>query len=97
MSKRHVVKQARLTSAAITDFQVEQCTDCDGGYYCGVEGATNVTGLCAAGYYCERGVDINNPHYAQVCLGSAVVTLVILTGRNVRFWPVCILHSTDVI
>ena len=47
-------------------FQANQCSDCDGGFYCDVEAATNVSGLCAAGHYCESGVDIPNPHHENV-------------------------------
>lgn len=45
-------------------WQVTQCKDCDGGYYCSVEGATNVTGPCDPGYYCQSGVDRSNPDNA---------------------------------
>ena len=38
-----------------------QCTDCDGGKHCSVEGSTAVTGDCDAGYYCQSGVDRPNP------------------------------------
>jgi len=40
---------------------VTQCTDCDGGKHCSVEGSTSVTGDCDAGYYCQSGVDRPNP------------------------------------
>jgi hypothetical protein len=40
---------------------VTQCTDCDGGKHCSVEGSTAVTGDCDAGYYCQSGVDRPNP------------------------------------
>lgn len=45
-------------------WQVTQCKDCDGGYYCSVEGATNMTGPCDPGYYCQSGVDRSNPDNA---------------------------------
>ena len=44
---------------------MEQCKDCDGGNYCDQEHATDVSGLCAAGYYCESGVDRPNPNNAE--------------------------------
>ena len=47
-------------------FRVEQCKDCDGGFYCDMEAATNVSGMCMAGYYCESGVDRPNPNNAAV-------------------------------
>ena len=45
---------------------MEQCKDCDGGFYCSVEAATNITALCAAGYYCESGVDRPNPNNMEL-------------------------------
>ena len=45
---------------------MEQCRDCDGGFYCDVEAATNYTAECFAGYYCESGVDRGNPNNAEV-------------------------------
>ena len=44
--------------------QLTQCTDCDGGYYCGESNATAPTGFCDAGYYCQSGVDRPNPDNA---------------------------------
>ena len=32
-----------------------ECTPCDPGYYCALEGQTTVTGECAPGYYCRLG------------------------------------------
>ena len=39
-----------------------QCTQCDGGYYCGETGASNMTGECYPGYYCQYGVDTPAPN-----------------------------------
>ena len=47
-------------------YKIQDCTDCDGGYYCFVDGATNVSGLCLAGFYCQSGVDRPNPDNAAV-------------------------------
>lgn len=33
---------------------VDECTDCLPGKYCSEKGKTNVTGNCAAGYWCKR-------------------------------------------
>ena len=39
----------------------EQCTPCTGGHFCGFENATEVSGACSAGYFCEGGVDTPTP------------------------------------
>jgi len=38
-----------------------ECEQCDGGYYCDVAGLFNMTGPCAAGYYCQSGVNTATP------------------------------------
>ena len=38
-----------------------QCTDCPAGVYCGETGASNYTGPCAAGHYCELGASVATP------------------------------------
>ena len=38
-----------------------ECTQCDGGYYCSETGASNMTGPCAPGYYCQTGVNTAAP------------------------------------
>ena len=48
------------------NFKVTQCKDCLGGYFCDMEAATNVTGVCMQGFYCESGVDRANPNNAEV-------------------------------
>ena len=40
---------------------VDQCQSCPGGSYCNAENATEVSGLCSAGFYCESGVDTFKP------------------------------------
>lgn len=39
-----------------------QCADCPAGFYCGEPGATNYTGSCAAGYYCDLGAHVATPN-----------------------------------
>lgn len=38
-----------------------ECTPCDAGAYCDGAGLTAVSGQCAAGYYCQTGVDTAYP------------------------------------
>ena len=40
---------------------IGDCTQCDGGFYCGVAGSDVVTGPCYAGYWCNSGVDTPAP------------------------------------
>ena len=47
-----------------------ECTPCDGGYYCGQTGATNVTGQCYDGYWCQVGVDTPAPDGSHIGLGG---------------------------
>ncbi|XP_023933458.1 uncharacterized protein LOC106181652, partial [Lingula anatina] len=68
-------------------FRVEQCQDCDGGFYCGTWGATNITAPCAAGYYCESGVDRPNPNNAEV--NSSYAADCPLTGGHTGFGDIC--------
>jgi hypothetical protein len=42
-------------------YEEDQCTQCDPGKYCQYPGQDNVTGDCAAGYYCKSGVDTDQP------------------------------------
>lgn len=39
----------------------DQCFPCDSGMFCGEEGSTEPTGVCAEGYYCVSGVDRPQP------------------------------------
>ena len=39
-----------------------ECTQCDGGYYCGDAGLINMSGPCYPGYYCQWGVDTPAPN-----------------------------------
>lgn len=39
----------------------DECTQCDGGYYCDMPGLSTMTGFCAPGYYCQYGVDTATP------------------------------------
>ena len=41
--------------------QVDECTPCTGGYYCGTPGSPDPDGMCDPGYYCSAGVDIATP------------------------------------
>ena len=47
-----------------------QCRPCSGGYFCESEAAVDVTGVCAAGYYCEIGVDTATPEGAHRGIGG---------------------------
>ena len=38
-----------------------ECKSCPGGWYCDHYAATEPTGLCEKGHYCEYGVDRNKP------------------------------------
>lgn len=40
---------------------VEECTQCDGGFYCSEPGLVNVSGPCAPGYFCQIGVNTAKP------------------------------------
>lgn len=35
-----------------------QCVQCDGGKYCAADGLSSVSGDCAAGYFCEEGINL---------------------------------------
>ena len=39
----------------------DECTQCDGGFYCGVAGDDNYTAPCYPGYWCNSGVDTPAP------------------------------------
>lgn len=41
--------------------QVSECTQCDGGQYCGTTNLTAPSGPCDAGYYCNSGSDSSQP------------------------------------
>ncbi|OXB71258.1 UNVERIFIED_CONTAM: hypothetical protein H355_008660 [Colinus virginianus] len=44
---------------------VDDCTRCAGGKFCAEEGLTNVTGTCAAGYFCKSGSPSMTPEKAN--------------------------------
>lgn len=44
----------------------DQCTPCDGGYYCNGTALTAYSGVCDAGYYCPPGQTVPNP-YDYLC------------------------------
>ncbi|XP_062603182.1 uncharacterized protein LOC134264959 [Saccostrea cucullata] len=67
-------------------FQVTQCKDCDGGYYCSVEGATNMTGPCDPGYYCQSGVDQPNPDNAANTTANNTCNLL---GGHTGYGDIC--------
>lgn len=50
-----------------------ECTDCIGGSYCATPGLSMPTGLCAAGYYCEIGVDTPAPENNNTGTGGEVM------------------------
>ncbi len=64
-TKCNISKWSKILLMECNYHQVEQCRDCDGGFYCDVEAATNVSGVCMAGYYCESGIDRANPNNAE--------------------------------
>ncbi|KAI0228985.1 hypothetical protein LSAT2_020568 [Lamellibrachia satsuma] len=68
-------------------FRVEQCRDCDGGFYCSEESATNVTGLCAAGFYCESGIDRPSPNNAET--NSTYPPSCPLLGGHTGYGDIC--------
>ncbi|XP_075046430.1 uncharacterized protein LOC142107145 [Mixophyes fleayi] len=39
----------------------DECQPCPAGFYCGVEGLTEQSGRCLAGYWCIMGAEISNP------------------------------------
>ncbi|XP_033122761.1 uncharacterized protein LOC117121631 [Anneissia japonica] len=41
--------------------EADDCTGCDGGFYCMSEGQANVTAECYSGYYCSSGASSPNP------------------------------------
>ena len=41
--------------------QLENCTSCTPGMYCGVEGLDAPSGNCSAGFYCTGGADVADP------------------------------------
>lgn len=45
---------------------ISQCVSCFAGMYCAFVNATDVTGLCAEGYFCPQGSDTPNP-VTSVC------------------------------
>ncbi|KAI8480901.1 hypothetical protein Bbelb_413740, partial [Branchiostoma belcheri] len=47
-----------------------ECTQCDGGRFCSESGATNVTGMCAPGYFCQWGVDTATPNGNHTGVGG---------------------------
>lgn len=60
--------------------QESQCKPCPGGMFCDQLGASSPTGQCLAGYYCEYGVDRNNPTGGnRTLVGGACVA----TGESV--------------
>ncbi|KAM4652057.1 LOW QUALITY PROTEIN: uncharacterized protein O3C94_014393 [Discoglossus pictus] len=48
---------------------VSGCRVCDGGKFCSLHNATEVTGDCSEGYYCTAGAQVSNPE--QQLMGSA--------------------------
>ena len=51
------------TFNAVTKLSAEsECQQCSGGQYCATPGLSNPTGDCAAGYYCDIGVDTDTPN-----------------------------------
>jgi len=51
-----------------------ECAQCRGGSYCETPGLPEPTGLCAAGYFCELGVDTIAPENNN-------------TGTGGGYWP----------
>ena len=65
--------------------QIQQCQDCDGGHYCDHEHATNVSGKCWPGYYCESGVDRPNPNNALNSNSTYNASCPIIGGHTGEF------------
>ncbi|RUS80256.1 hypothetical protein EGW08_011985, partial [Elysia chlorotica] len=68
-------------------YKITQCKDCDGGYHCSLEGATEPTGLCDVGYYCQSGVDRPNPDNAAT--NSSYPATCPLLGGHTGFGDIC--------
>ena len=55
-----------------------ECVPCDGGFYCDRTGQVNTTGVCAAGYFCQGGVNTAAPSNNNTGYGGKYVLNLLL-------------------
>lgn len=54
--------------------ELNQCTQCTGGYYCDATNLTAPSGPCSPGYYCTSGVNVATPSSGHLGIGGECPT-----------------------